>query len=92
MMRTTCAGESAETTYFTGVAVSNGTMSIFSPRSSCTTACTRLPRMPTQAPTGSTSRVTRHHGDLGARTGLARRRLDAHDPLVHLGDLLLEAA
>ncbi len=30
-------------------------MSIFSPRSSCTTACTRLPFMPTQAPTGSTS-------------------------------------
>src|SRR5262249_50039248 len=25
------------------------------PRSSCTTACTRLPFMPTQAPTGSTS-------------------------------------
>jgi hypothetical protein len=34
---------------------SNGTMSIFSPRSSCTTACTREPFMPTQAPTGSTS-------------------------------------
>src|SRR6267143_184966 len=34
---------------------SQGTMSIFSPRSSCTTACTRLPFMPTQAPTGSTS-------------------------------------
>ena len=31
-------------------------MSIFSPRSSCTTACTREPFMPTQAPTGSTSR------------------------------------
>lgn len=30
-------------------------MSIFSPRSSCTTACTRLPFMPTHAPTGSTS-------------------------------------
>jgi hypothetical protein len=30
-------------------------MSIFSPRSSCTTACTREPFMPTQAPTGSTS-------------------------------------
>ena len=28
-------------------------MSIFSPCSSCTTACTREPRMPTQAPTGS---------------------------------------
>jgi hypothetical protein len=30
-------------------------MSMRSPRSSCTTACTRLPFMPTQAPTGSTS-------------------------------------
>ena len=30
-------------------------MSIFSPRSSCTTAWTRLPFIPTQAPTGSTS-------------------------------------
>ena len=28
-------------------------MSIFSPCSSPTTACTRWPRMPTQAPTGS---------------------------------------
>ena len=28
-------------------------MSIFSPCSSATTACTRLPRMPTHAPTGS---------------------------------------
>ena len=33
-----------------------GTMSIFSPRSSCTTAWTREPFMPTHAPTGSTSR------------------------------------
>ena len=31
----------------------HGMMSIFSPCSSLTTACTRLPRMPTQAPTGS---------------------------------------
>jgi hypothetical protein len=30
-------------------------MSMRSPRSSCTTACTRLPFIPTQAPTGSTS-------------------------------------
>ncbi|GIX12546.1 MAG: hypothetical protein KatS3mg118_0505 [Paracoccaceae bacterium] len=30
-----------------------GMMSIFSPCSSATTAWTRLPRMPTQAPTGS---------------------------------------
>ncbi len=31
----------------------HGMMSIFSPCSSCTTAWTRLPFMPTQAPTGS---------------------------------------
>jgi hypothetical protein len=33
----------------------HGMMSIFSPCSSCTTAWTRLPFMPTQAPTGSMS-------------------------------------
>ena len=32
------------------------TISIFSPRSSCTTACTLLPFIPTHAPTGSTSK------------------------------------
>ena len=50
--RLTVAGWSALTT---NVAVSSlhGMMSIFSPCSSCTTACTRLPFMPTQAPTGS---------------------------------------
>ena len=35
--------------------MSYGMMSIFSPRSSWTTAWTREPFMPTQAPTGSTS-------------------------------------
>ena len=50
--RLTVAGWSALTTK---VAVSSlqGMMSIFSPCSSCTTAWTRLPFMPTQAPTGS---------------------------------------
>src|SRR6266571_2541651 len=52
--RVTSAGCSAFTTKRAGSS-SQGTMSIFSPRSSCTTACTRLPFMPTQAPTGSTS-------------------------------------
>jgi len=49
----TSAGASALTTK---VAMSgdHGMMSIFSPCSSLTTACTREPRMPTQAPTGST--------------------------------------
>src|SRR5690242_21004847 len=50
--RLTVAGCSALTTK---VARSwlQGMMSIFSPCSSCTTAWTRLPFMPTQAPTGS---------------------------------------
>ena len=49
----TSAGASALTTK---VAMSGdqGMMSIFSPCNSLTTACTREPRMPTQAPTGST--------------------------------------
>ena len=47
------------------------TMSIFSPRSSRMIACTREPFMPTQAPTGSTSRSRLNDRDLGA---LARRR------------------
>ena len=34
----------------------NSTMSIFSPRNSRIMDCTRVPFMPTQAPTGSTSR------------------------------------
>src|SRR5438270_147835 len=49
----TSAGASALTTK---VAMSGdqGMMSIFSPCNSFTTACTREPRIPTQAPTGST--------------------------------------
>ena len=35
------------------LSLDHGMMSIFSPCNSATTACTRLPRMPTQAPTGS---------------------------------------
>jgi hypothetical protein len=53
---------------------SNGTMSIFSPRSSCTTAWTREPFMPTHAPTGIDVRVAARHGDLRARARLARGR------------------
>ena len=52
--RTTSAGAMALHTKRAG-SRSNGTMSIFSPRSSWTTACTREPFMPTHAPTGSTS-------------------------------------
>ena len=49
----TSAGASALTTKV-AVSIDHGMMSIFSPCSSFTTACTREPRMPTQAPTGST--------------------------------------
>ncbi len=48
----TSAGASAFTTKVAACG-DQGMMSIFSPCSSCTTACTREPRMPTQAPTGS---------------------------------------
>ena len=48
----TSAGASALTMKF-AVSCDHGMMSTFSPCSSCTTAWTRLPRMPTQAPIGS---------------------------------------
>ena len=53
--RCTFAGLSALVTKPTGSS-ENSTMSIFSPRSSRMMAWTRVPFMPTQAPTGSTSR------------------------------------
>ena len=49
----TLAGDRALATK-SGGSSENGTMSIFSPRSSLTTMRTRAPRAPTQAPTGST--------------------------------------
>ena len=48
------AGASALHTNFAG-SICQGIISIFSPLSSCTTFCTRLPFIPTQAPTGSIS-------------------------------------
>ncbi len=57
-------------------------MSIFSPCSSPTTAWTREPRIPTQAPTGSIERVVRDDGDLGARARIAGNRLDLDDAVV----------
>ena len=53
--RCTLAGLMALVTNATGSS-DHSTMSIFSPRSSRMIACTRVPFMPTQAPTGSTSR------------------------------------
>ena len=49
----TSAGASALTTKV-AISADHGMMSIFSPCNSFTTACTREPRIPTQAPTGST--------------------------------------
>ena len=65
-------------------------MSIFSPCNSPTTACTRLPRMPTQAPTGSIAAVARNHRDLGPAAGVARHRLDLDDAVVDLRHFLGE--
>ena len=53
--RCTRAGLMALVTNVTGSS-DHSTMSIFSPRSSRMIAWTRVPFMPTQAPTGSTSR------------------------------------
>ena len=87
--RLTVAGWSALTTK---VAVSSlhGMMSIFSPCSSCTTAWTRLPFMPTQAPTGSMRAVAADHADLGAAARIARGGLDLDDAVVDLGHFLRE--
>jgi hypothetical protein len=71
MIFETFAGARARHTYSAGSLV-HGTMSIFSPRSSCTTAWTRVPRMPTQAPTGVDVAVVRRDGDLRAAARLAR--------------------
>ena len=67
-----------------------GMMSIFSPCNSLTTACTREPRMPTQAPTGSIEEFVGDDGDLGARAGIAGDRLDFDDAVVNLRHFLRE--
>ena len=67
-------------------------MSIFSPRSSRMMDCTRMPFMPTQAPTLSTSRSRLEHGDLGALAGFARAAFDHHRVVVNLRHFLLEQA
>ena len=68
----------------------HGMMSIFSPCNSPTTAWTRLPRMPTQAPTGSIEEFARDDGDLGARARIAGDRLDLDDAVVDLRHFLRE--
>ena len=49
----------------------NSMMSIFSPRSSRMMDCTRMPFMPTQAPTRVNVLVAALNGDLGALAGFA---------------------
>ena len=69
---------------------STGMMSIFSPCSSATTACTREPRIPTQAPTGSIEQSLRGHGDLGAAARVAGDRADGDDAVVDFRHFLHE--
>ncbi len=64
-METTSAGDMALITYLAGSS-SHRMMSTRSPASSLDTACTRDPRMPTQAPTGS-MRGTRERTPILAR-------------------------
>ena len=85
----TLAGESARATN-TAESGDHSTMSIFSPRSSRLITWMRVPRRPTQAPIGSTSRLVGRHRHLGALAGLAGRRLHEDDPLRDLRDLGLE--
>ena len=65
-------------------------MSTFSPRSSFVTIRTREPAGPDAGADRVDVGVVRPHGDLGAVTGLAGRRLDLHDAVEHLRDLELE--
>lgn len=51
---------------------------------------TRLPRTPTQEPTGSTRGSVAHDGDLGPVARLARDSLDDHDAVMDFADFALE--
>ena len=61
-----------------------------SPPSSSMMFLMRLPRTPTQAPTAVDLQVDGGDGDLGAVAGLAGHGPDLDDPVVDLGDFLLE--
>ncbi len=73
MMEVTSAGAMA---LMTNCALfsSKGMMSTRSPAISFETACTREPRMPTQAPTGSTRGSLLRTAILARTPGIARRR------------------
>ena len=68
----------------------HGMMSIFSPCSSCTTACTRAPRMPTQAPTGSIEESCEITAILARRARIARHRADLDDAVIDFRHFLRE--
>jgi hypothetical protein len=89
MTRDTSAGAMALQTKRAG-SRSHGTMSIFSPRSSCTTACTARALHADAGADRVDVGVAARHGDLGARTGLAGSGDDAHDALVDLRHFHLE--
>ena len=63
-----------------------------SPCSSCTTACTRTPRMPTQAPTGSMLLSLEITRDLGAAARIARHGADFDDAVIDFRHFLREQA
>ena len=87
--RATLAGASASLAKRSG-SDDQGTMSMRSPPSSFTTACTREPLRPTHAPTGSMRIVAREDGDLRAAADFAGGRPDLDDVLLDLRDLELE--
>ena len=87
----TWAGDSALATN-TDASSFHGITSIFSPASSATTACTRAPRWPTVAPTGSSPSWRDDDRDLRAAARLAGDRLDLDGAGVDLGHLELEQA
>jgi hypothetical protein len=68
----------------------HSTMSIFSPRSSRMIDCTRVPFMPTQAPTGIDVALARVDRDLGAVARLAHGAADDDGAVVDLRHFLLE--
>src|ERR1700738_5198595 len=79
----TSAGASALTTKVV-ISGDQGMMSIFSPCNSLTTACTREPRMPTQAPTGSTAE------SIEITPIFASDCLDRDDAVIDFGHFLRE--
>ena len=70
----------------------HGMMSIFSPCNSLTTAWTREPRMPTQAPTGSIEESLEITAILAREPGSRATDLHLDDAVVNLGHFLRRTA